>query len=313
MITALCMNPCIDRTINLKTFTYGGMNRVASSREDGAGKGVNVALAGKQAGIPMACIGLLGQERGEAVTRRLAEAGVPFAFVPTPGAVRMNIKLFDEAAGQITEINEPGAPVSPQTLGDMVDMCVDWAKKSRVLILTGSLPAGCPADFYARVMDRLRGEAPACRIAVDAEGERLACTLDKRPWLIKPNRYELELLAGRSLPELSDVADEGRRLLDRGVENVIISLGSEGALALSAADAWYAPVIPCQVASTVGAGDSMLAAAAAALADGLSLPEALRRGCALATAAVATPGTGRIDREKYEAFLKLAHVRTFKG
>ena len=218
----------------------------------------------------------------------------------------MNIKLFDEAAGQITEINEPGAPVSPQTLGDMLDMCVDWAKKSRVLILTGSLPAGCPADFYARVMVHVRSQAPDCKLVVDAEGERLACTLDKRPWLIKPNRYELELLAGRSLPELTDVTDEGRRLLDRGVENVIISLGGEGSLALSAAGAWYAPAVPCQVASTVGAGDSMLAAAAAALADGLSLPEALRRGCVLATAAVATPGTGRIDMRLYEEFYALA-------
>jgi len=86
------------------------------------------------------------------------------------------------------------------------------------------------------------------------------------------------------------------------VEQVIISLGSEGVLALSAAGIWYAPAIPCEVASTVGAGDSMLAAAAAALADGLSLPEALRRGCALATAAVATPGTGRIDMRLYEEF-----------
>jgi len=302
MITALCMNPCIDRTISLKGFTYGGMNRVVSSREDGAGKGVNVALAGKQAGLPMACIGLLGQERGEPITRRLAEAGVPCEFVPTPGAVRMNIKLLDEAAGQITEINEPGAPVSPQTLEKMVDMCAAWAKKSRVLILAGSLPAGCPADFYARVMVHVRSQVPDCKLVVDAEGERLTCTLEHRPWLIKPNRYELELMAGRSLPTLSDVADEGKHLLDRGVEQVIISLGSEGALALSAAGIWYAPAIPCEVASTVGAGDSMLAAAAAALADGLSLPEALRRGCALATAAVATPGTGRIDMRLYEEF-----------
>ena len=215
----------------------------------------------------------------------------------------MNMKLFDASTGQITEVNESGTSVPEEALKQMEGLCVKWAKKSRAMILTGSLPPGCPAEFYAGVMEIIRREAPNCRLIVDAEGEKLMAALEKNPFLVKPNRYELELIAGRALPLMADVIEEGKKLLNRGVENVVVSLGSEGALALSVQSSWYIPPIPCQVASTVGAGDAMLTAVTAALCEDMPLPEALCRGAALATACVASPGTGFIDMQLYDQFL----------
>ena len=132
----------------------------------------------------------------------------------------------------------------------------------------------------------------------------MACALDKKPYLIKPNRYELETLCGRQLDSPEQAAEEGAKLLERGVQHVAISLGREGVLGLSGKEVWYAPALPCPVQSTVGAGDSMLAAMTGALLEGAGIEQALIRGVALATAAVATQGTGWIDTGLYHEALK---------
>ncbi len=304
MITALCMNPCIDRTLNLAAFAYGGLNRAESVNQDGAGKGVNVALAGSQIGLTMGCIGILGEENGYLVTDRLHGAGIAYEFIMRPGAIRCNTKIMDASTQKVTEINEAGEPVGSGCLADVLKLCGKWAQKSRALVLSGSLPPRCPRNYYAQVMDYEAQQAPDCAMVVDAEGEVLSSALDKKPYLIKPNRYELESICGRRLDSVERVAEEGRKLLARGVQHVAISLGREGVLGLDGEGAWHAPAIPCPVKSTVGAGDSMLAAMTGALLEGAGMEQALIRGVALATAAVATPGTGWIDTGLYHEALK---------
>ena len=147
MITSLCMNPCIDRTLNLAAFTYGGMNRAESVNQDGAGKGVNVALAGSQTGLSMGCIGVLGRENGYLVTDRLRGAGIAHEFVMRPGAIRCNTKIVDTSTHQVTEINEAGEPVGSGCLAEVLELCGKWAEKSRALVLSGSLPPQCPKNY----------------------------------------------------------------------------------------------------------------------------------------------------------------------
>lgn len=304
MITSLCMNPCIDRTLNVASFACGGMNRAESVNQDGAGKGVNVALAGSQIGLAMGCIGILGEENGYLVTDRLHSAGIAHEFVMRPGAIRCNTKIVDASTHQVTEINEAGEPVGSGCLAEVLELCGKWAEKSRALVLSGSLPPRCPKNYYAQIMDHAARRAPGCAMVVDAEGEALACALDKKPYLIKPNRYELETLCGRQLDSPEQAAEEGAKLLKRGVQHVVVSLGREGVLGMSSKEVWYAPALPCPVKSTVGAGDSMLAAITGALTEGAGMEQALIRGVALATAAVATPGTGWIDTGLYHEALK---------
>ena len=98
--------------------------------------------------------------------------------------------------------------------------------------------------------------------------------------------------------------EQAQRLWARGAQHVAVSLGREGVLGLGGEGAWYAPALPCPVQSTVGAGDSMLAAMTGALLEGEGMEQALIRGVALATAAVATPGTGWIDTGLYHEALK---------
>ena len=108
MITTVSLNPCIDRTVKVKQFTYGGMNRVFSARSDAGGKAINVAVSAAKLGLAAGCIGLLYKENGRMFENKLLANGCACDFVWLEGSVRTNIKLQDESTGQVTEINESG-------------------------------------------------------------------------------------------------------------------------------------------------------------------------------------------------------------
>lgn len=260
MITSLCMNPCIDRTLNLAAFTYGGMNRAESVNQDGAGKGVNVALAGSQTGLSMGCIGVLGRENGYLVTDRLRGAGIAHEFVMRPGAIRCNTKIVDTSTHQVTEINEAGEPVGSGCLAEVLELCGKWLRKAA----PWCCQAPCRHNARRIIMRRLwimRRGGRRLRAGRGMRKEKLWPAQRVRSLISsKPNPIELETLCGRQLDSPEQAAEEGAKLLERGVQHVAISLGREGVLGLSGKEVWYAPALPCPVQSTVGAGDSMLAA-----------------------------------------------------
>ena len=112
MICAVCLNPCIDRTVEIEEFTYAGMNRILTSRSDGCGKGVNVALASRELGMDSALIGYLYEDNGRRIADRLEDAGCAQDCIWLPGQVRTNLKIFDRKNKKITEVNESGERVS---------------------------------------------------------------------------------------------------------------------------------------------------------------------------------------------------------
>jgi len=301
MITTVCLNPCIDRTITIDSFNYGGMNRVKRVTVDGTGKAVNVALAGRALGCTMGCIGLLGKANGDLVRDKLIQAGVSDYFIPFEGSVRTNIKVLDAAQGVVTELNEAGMNATDAQLEEMLRLCCQWAQRSGALVLTGSLPPLCVPDYYGRVMDAVKQVAPDCALVVDAEGEKLAAALKRRPYLVKPNLYELEMLCGRKLASTKAQVRELERLISDGnAQTAILSMGADGAFIADHRGVFYAPALQVNVATTAGAGDAMLTGALVTLLEGGSAADALAEGTALAAAAVATPGSGSLDIELYQ-------------
>lgn len=297
MITAVCFNPCVDRTISISKFTYGGMNRVQSSRSDASGKGINVAIVAAQLGEPARCVGFLYRENGALVEQRLKDNGVEGDFVWLEGRLRTNIKLYDAQAGVITEINEAGVPVGEGELERAAQLVRRCAQAGGALVLTGSLPPGCPAGFYRTLIEQVRDTG--CRTVLDAEGERLEQGVLAQPFLIKPNLYELEMSVGHKLDCLAQVRDAALRYVEKGVSVVAVSMGGEGALITDGRQTLYAPVVPVQVRSTVGAGDSMVAGLMVGFERGAGLQEAFRMGVASATASVMSEGTQLVDPAEY--------------
>lgn len=287
MITSVSLNPSIDRTIVLDRLTVGGLNRVRSQTDVAAGKGVNVALAAAALGEESECIGFMYREGAALYAQRLEQGGVRSDFVWCEGAVRVNIKVFDREKGEITEINSSGMPVSEAQLEAMEALVRDHARHSDYMILSGSMPPACPADFYRTLAQAAAGEN--CRVLLDADGERLRAGMEARPFLIKPNRYELELLTGRTLDTRDRLLEAALECVHAGVGVAAVSMGGDGALITDGKSAFCTPGLKVEVKSTVAAGDSMIAGLAAGFRRGYALEDAFRLGVAAATARCMTP------------------------
>ena len=306
MITSISLNPSIDRTLTVENFTAGGLNRVISKNDVAAGKGINVALAVSALGLDSECIGFMYHDSAPLFERRLMLNSTPYDFVWCDGSARTNIKVFDRAAGVVTELNESGTNIEEEAIARMTDLVVRHAENSDYLILSGSMPPGCPQDYYRTLINAVEGLG--CRCVLDADGDRLKYGLEARPFMIKPNRYELEAMTGRRLDTIADIRNAAHRYIDLGVEIVAVSLGSEGAMIATENETLYAPRMNIEVKSTVGAGDSMVAGLVAGFMGENDLWETFRMGVACASARCMTEGYKAVDKTVYKAFLDMVHI-----
>lgn len=306
MITTISLNPSIDRTVNVEKFVQGGLNRVISSHCVAAGKGVNVALAAAALGVDAECIGFMYREGSKLFEKRLMMNSAAYNFVWCEGAVRTNVKVFDQSTQTITEINESGEGVSASDLKRMTDLVALHAENSDYLVLAGSLPPGCPSDYYRTLIQSVEGLG--CRCVLDADGEALRCGLQAKPFMIKPNRSELETISGHRLMTLEEIRDAAMKYIDMGVSVVAVSLGGEGALITNGDETLYAPVLNIDVRSTVGAGDSMVAGMVCGLIGDNDFEDVFRMGVACATARCMTEGYKVIDKTIYKALLDMVKI-----
>ncbi len=306
MITAVSLNPSIDRTLAVEKFTPGGLNRILSRGDNAAGKGINVALTVSSLGLDAECVGFMYRDSAPLFEKRLMLNSTAYEFIWCEGCVRTNIKVFDRTAGVVTELNESGHPIDEEKLGEMVELVARHADTSDYLILSGSLPPGCPQDFYRTLIRAVDGLG--CRCVLDADGERLKYGLEARPFMIKPNRYELESMTGDTLTSLKDIEKAALKYIDMGVEVTAVSLGAEGALITDGTKTLYAPRMNIEVKGTVGAGDAMVAGLSAGFMADNDLEEAFRMGVACASARCMTEGYKGIDKTMYKAFLDMVKI-----
>lgn len=301
MITAVSLNPSIDKALTIERFRYGSMNRVMSTRRDAGGKAINVSVVAATLGAETRCAGFLCRENGRIIENRLMAHGVQSEFVWLEGSVRTNLKVLDEEQGVVTEFNEPGVRVNAQDLAEMTELVCRLAEDSDFLVLTGSLPPGCPVDYYAQLIRAVEGIDVKC--ALDAEGEVLRRGIEARPCLIKPNRMELEMAVGRPLADRAGVIGAAKELARRGIDLVAVSLGAEGAILTDGERTLSSPGLHVPVRSTVGAGDSMVAGMIYGLMAEKPLEEVLRQGMACAAASVMAEGTRLTERSTYKSLL----------
>ena len=306
MITAVSLNPSIDRTLTVDGFLPGGLNRIVDKRDVAAGKGINVALTVSELGLDSECIGFMYRDGASQFEKRLMLNSTPYDFIWCEGSVRTNIKVFDRSTSTITELNESGMTVASEDLSRMVDLVVSHAEKSDYLILSGSLPPGCPQEYYRTLIHAVEGLG--CRCVLDADGERLKYGLEASPFMIKPHRYELETMIGRPLDDIGDISEAALRYIDMGVQVVAVSLGAEGAMITNGGETLFAPRMNIEVKGTVGAGDAMVAGLVAGFMADLDLEQCFRMGVACASTRCITEGYKTIDKTVYKAFLDMVKI-----
>lgn len=278
-IATVSLNSAVDQTVTVPRFTADAVNRVESVRNDAGGKGVNVASFLAHFGHSVAVAGLLGRENDTLFARHFAQAGLTDTCLRLDGATRTNVKIVAPDLGQVTDLNYPGITASKADL-DSVANGLDGLMEEGVewIGLCGSLPEGLGSMAYALLA--LRAKAGGAKVALDTSGEALAAALPAKPDIIKPNIAELGELLGRELDGIADVVPAAREIVADGIGLVAVSMGSDGAVLVTAHEAVLATPPKATIASTVGAGDAMVAGLVHAATQGLSLPET----AALATA-----------------------------
>lgn len=294
-VITVTFNPAIDETITLDRLVPGEVHRPRSVRMDVGGKGVNVASCLADWGVPVAAFGLLGADNAVPFESLFRAKGVEDRFRRVPGATRINLKIVDE--DNTTDINLDGPPATPERIEGVAGEVESLSGADTLVVLAGSLPPGCPADIYAALVARLR--AKGARVFLDTSGaplaEALAATI--MPHCIKPNRYELAEWAGRTITNTGDIVRAAADLHARGVALVVVSMGPEGALFLSEEGALIARHTVENLASTVGAGDAMVAGIAAATIDGADLERTARLATAFAVGKLGRVGPNLPDPE----------------
>lgn len=307
MIYTVTLNPALDKTVEIPGMALDTVNRVTSMRTDPGGKGINVSKVIAKLGGESCAVGILGGESGRTLLAALEREGLRTHFRFVEGQTRTNLKIIDRALHTNTDINEPGLTVSPADLDALLRDLLGMVREGDIVVLAGSLPQGAPQDTY-RVWTAACREKGA-RVCLDADGVLLAEGLKAAPYLIKPNEDELSRLVGHRLTDTDELIAEGRRLLKDGVTRVVISLGERGALYLRGNEVLYAEGLSVPVGSTVGAGDSVVAALAYADSLGMSDEDAVRLSTATGAANVMCSGTQPAKREAVEKLLPQVKIR----
>lgn len=275
-------NPALDRVEVLDELRLDTVNRSAKVLSLAGGKSLIVARAIRRLGGRATVYGFLGGWVGQFIRETCASLSLDDKHIEIGEETRITSVLVEPHRGRSTVINEPGPLVTAEQGETLLAKLAEDCKPGDLVVCTGSLPRGLPVSFHADAVQRV--QARGARAAVDSSGLPLAAAVEHRPWLVKPNLAEFRELTGLPLaPDRpGDLIAAMRALIDRGVRQVILTLGADGLLFADGEQTLQ--VLPPRIAvrNPTGSGDTFLAGFVMAQAQGADVLTALRAGTAAA-------------------------------
>jgi 1-phosphofructokinase family hexose kinase len=301
-------NLTIDRTSTIPELRPGDVLRLSDVAVTPGGKGLNVARAARALGVPARLVAFVPGHTGRASAALIAEEDVTLDAIPAPGEIRSTAVIL-EPSGRATVLNEPGPTLDGETWAALESAVSAGLHEHGVLVCSGSLPPGAPADGYGRLAAIAHDAGRP--VLVDANGETLRSALAARPDMVTPNLAEAEGVLYGHADEAVEASPDARpralaaaaELRAAGARAAVVTAAAAGA-ALSAPEGslWVgAPAVT--VTNPIGAGDVLASALAAALERGASTGDALREGVAAAAAAVEFPTAGELDPARMRELL----------
>ncbi len=306
MIFTVTLNPALDKTAQAPNFKLDAVTRITELRQDPGGKGINVSKVIKQLGGESVAWAVLGGNTGRGIKASLEEMGISCRAFEVEGETRTNLKVVDPVDDTHTDINEPGPVVTDAMLDDMLAQLVAEISEGDIVVLAGSIARGASDDTYEKWVKACR-EAGA-KVFLDADGDKLVAGIKGNPFLIKPNEIELGNMLGRTLDTDEKVAEAARELIAQGLDNVVVSMGGAGAMFVSADRVVKGGSVKVPVGSTVGAGDSVVAALAFAEEKGISLEDKVKLSMATGAANVMQSGTQAAPRDLVDSLIEKVTV-----
>ncbi|MCI5903832.1 MAG: 1-phosphofructokinase [Oscillospiraceae bacterium] len=297
MVYTVTFNPAIDYVVHTEKITLGATNRSQSEEMYFGGKGINVSVVLKELGIASKALGFTAGFTGEAIEKGLSAMGIDTDFVRLEkGNSRINVKI---KSAEETEINGQGPHIDDKAIEALFEK-LDALADGDTLILAGSIPSSLPSDIYQRILERLSGKN--IKAVVDATKDLLLNVLRYKPFLVKPNNYELGEMFGVELATDEDIERYARRLREMGAANVLVSMAGDGAMLIDEFGKMHrCGVCKGTVKNSVGAGDSMVAGFTAGSLNG-DYEYALKLGTAAGGATAFSDGLA--SKEKIEELLK---------
>ena len=315
-VVCVALNAAIDLTIEVSGLRVGEVNRAQRAQQDAGGKGINVASCMADYGVKVAVTGQLGRDNPALFESLFDDKGIDNRCLYLDGYTRVNTKVVDPGQGQTTDINLPGALLSAEQIEAQIDrlkaILNELSPTVQWVVLSGSLPPGWPADTYATLIRHVH--ALGGKVMLDTSGQPLSDALKATPDSVKPNRDELAEHLGRPLENVSEVVKAARSLLkeSRNMSLVAVSMGSEGAVFVSPANAVLAHPLEVDLISSVGAGDAMVAGIVAAHLHALPLDQCARLATAFAAGKLTRLGPHLPDQDVVEDLankVRLTHQR----
>lgn len=278
MIYTLTLNPSIDYIISLNSVELGKVNRCTKTFKFPGGKGINVSRVLKNSGTDSVALGFVGGFTGEFINLTLNNLGIHTDFIKVKEDSRINVKIksVDE-----TDINADGPYIEKEALNLLLDK-LNKLKDDDILVLAGKIQSSLPNNLYSKIQEIVNKNN--VKVVVDTSGKALLESVKKKPFLIKPNNFEIEEAFNIKIKDKNELIDYGKKLNTMGAENVIISLAGDGALLINNSGVFFGNAPKGEVKNSVGAGDSLVAGFLHEYSKSKNILDSFKRGIATGSA-----------------------------
>lgn len=310
MILTITLNPSIDRRYLVDGFAEGKVFRAKEVQYTPGGKGINVAKVAHAFEKSLLTTGLLGGRSGDFIKEELDKMDIKHNFVDIDGETRSCIAILSDGASQ-TEVLESGPSISQEEAEAFYSFFESSLGDYEVITASGSLPKGLEVDSYKRLIQIAKKHKK--KFILDTSGPALVAGLEAAPFLVKPNKEELEKLLGYKISNKDDIIKGARPILDKGVDLVLVSLGSDGALALDQDHIYQVSIPQVEAVNPVGSGDSMVAGLAVSIYRGYDLERTLSFAAACGTANAMEAETGKVDPANVAKLMEAIRVERLKA
>lgn len=309
MILTITLNPSIDRRYDVAAFEKGKVFRTNDYQYTVGGKGLNVSKVISSFNEPVVATGFIGGSGGDFIANGLTEMDIKHDFVSIDGETRSCLAIISDDASQ-TEILERGPSISSGEIEEFNNLYESLLEKTDIICASGSLPEGVPREIYRDMIFLAKKKNK--KFILDTSGEALRLGIEAGPYLVKPNKEELENLTGITIESEEDLMNSGKYLLNKGIEMVVISLGEEGSMVFHK-DHIYRVIVPTiEAVNPVGSGDSMVAGLALSISRGYDFETMLKVGAACGTANAMESETGKVDQDRMNGIMDKVRIEKYK-
>jgi tagatose 6-phosphate kinase len=306
VVLVINLNASMDKIYTVPDLKKGTVVRADSVQNTPGGKGMHVANVMTILHEPCIVTGFLGGKTGELITNKLEKYKIKNEFIKIAAETRSCIACMTPD-GKQTEILEPGPVVSYVEQDCFIQMYQNCLEKVDIVVASGSLPSNVPINFYKILIEM----ANKCNklFILDTSGEALRLGIEAKPFFIKPNKDEIEMLTGHKIASVEDAVPQIKEFLQKGIQFPIISLGENGSIAGYAGKVYQVTSPQLKAVNAVGSGDAYVAGIATGLQRKYDIIEVLRLASACGAANVLEKESGFVDDQKVKNLLKNIQIQ----